>query len=186
MRIKNVALNLLVYFLYMFGACILVMLVESLLISIIEKFVALPYPILTIIRIVIYSAGVTALMAVLGYFEGYRETECPVGETLVSGFLASLLHLIFAMLFKFQAFVSGAVRFTAGLIYNGWDITYDSLINETPYAMFLLVFVAYGLLYTAVLTVSKYLGAQKRIMDRAELRMGEDEVVTETPDGESV
>jgi hypothetical protein len=89
------------------------------------------------------------------------------------------------MLFKFQAFVSGAVRFTAGLIYNGWDVTYDSLINETPYHMFLLVFAGYGLLYTAVLTVSKYLGAQKRVMDRAELRIGEDEAVTETPNGEN-
>lgn len=173
MRIKNVALNLLVYFLYMFGACILVMLVESLLISIIEKFVALPYPILTIIRIVIYSAGVTALMAVLGYFEGYRETECPVGETLVSGFLASLLHLIFAMLFKFHGFVSGAVRFTAGLLHNGWDITYDSLINKTPYGLFLLVFVAYALIYVGALTVAKYFGTQKRIIDRADLRKDE-------------
>jgi len=50
--------------------------------------------------------------------------------------------------------------------------------------MFLLVFAVYGLLYTAALTVAKYLGAQKRILDRAELRMGED-AVTESPDGAS-
>ncbi len=173
MKIKNVALNLLVYFLYAFGSCIMVMLVESLLVSVIEKFVALPYPVLTVIRIVIYTLGVTAMMAVLGYFEGYRESECPVGETVVSGILASVLHLIFAMLFKFQGFVSGSVRFTAGLLHNGWDITYDSLINETPYELFLLVFAAYGLLYIGTLTIAKYLGAQKRIIDRADLRKGE-------------
>jgi hypothetical protein len=51
--------------------------------------------------------------------------------------------------------------------------------------MFLLVFAVYGLLYTAVLTVAKYLGAQKRVMDRAELRMGED-TGTEGSDGASV
>ena len=174
MKIKNIALNLLIYFLYLFGSCIMVMLVEALLVSVIEKFVALPYPVLTVIRIVIYTAGVTTLLEVLGYFEGYREGGCPVGETLAGGLSASVLHLIFAMLFKFQGFVSGAVRFTAGLLHNGWDITYDSLINETPYSLFLLTFLVYSLIYVGVLTVAKYFGAQKRVIDRADLRKNED------------
>lgn len=174
MRIKNAALNLPIYFLYMFGSCVLVMLAEALLISVIEKFVGFPYPVLTIIRIVIYTAGVTAVIAVLGYYEGYREGVCAVAETIVGGVLATILHLLFAMLFKFQGFVSGGVRFTAGLIHNGMDITYDSLINKTPYGMFLLVFVAYAAVYLTALTVAKYFGAQKRVIDRADLRKDED------------
>ena len=181
---KNIGINTLFYFLYVFASCVIVMLIEALFTNVVEKFVALPYPVLTVIRIVIYTAGIPAILAVVGRSEGYREGACSVGATLTSGLLAILPHLLFAMLFKFQAFVSGAVRFTAGLIHNGWDVTYDSLINETPYHMFLLVFAAYGLLYTVVLTVFKYLGAQKRIMDRAELRMSED-TVTENSDGVS-
>ena len=173
MRIKNIGLNLLVYFFYIFGSCILVMLGEALLITVLEKFVVLSYPVLTVIRIAVYTPGVIAILAVLGHAEGYREAECPIGETIVSGLLAIVLHLIFAMLFKFQAFVSGAVRFTAGLIHNGFDVTYDSLINETPYGLFLLVFLGYGLVYVGVITVSKYFGAQKRIIDRADLRRDE-------------
>jgi hypothetical protein len=96
-----------------------------------------------------------------------------VGATLLSGILALVPHLLFSMLFHFQGFVSGGVRFAAGLLYNGWDVTYDSLVNETPYLLFLAAFGIYGALYVAALTVSKFLGAQKRIMDRAELRMGE-------------
>ena len=182
---KNIGINILFYFLYAFASCFIVMLIEALFTNVAEKFVALPYPVLTVIRIVIYTAAIPVILAVAGRSEGYREGYCSVGATVVSGLLAMIPHLLFAMLFKFQAFVSGAVRFTAGLIYNGWDVTYDSLINETPYHMFLLVFAGYGLLYTAVLTVSKYLGAQKRVMDRAELRIGEDEAVTETPNGEN-
>ena len=174
MKIKNIALDLLIYFLYFLGSCILVMLAEALLVSIIEKFVAIPYPVLTVIRIVIYTAGVPALLGCLGYFEGYREAACSVPETVISGLLASVLHLIFAMLFQFQAFVSGSVRFTAGLLHNGWKITYDSLINATPYSLFLLTFAVYSLLYICVLTIAKYLGTQKRVIDRAELRRGED------------
>ena len=170
MKLKNVALNLPVYFLYVFGSCILVMLTEALLIAVIDKFVVLPYSVLTIVRIVIYTAGVTAILAVLGYYEGYREGVCPVGETVVSSVLASVLHLLFAMLFKFQGFVSGSVRFTAGLLHNGMNITYDSLINETPYGLFLLVFVAYEVIYFTAFTISKYFGAQKRVIDRADLR----------------
>ena len=173
MKIRNLALNFLIYFLYFFGSCILVMLGEALFVSVLEKFVAIPYPVLTIIRIVIYTAGIPALLGFLGYSEGYREAECPVAETIVSGVLASVLHLIFAMLFKFQAFVSGAVRFTAGLLHNGMTISYDALINKTPYGMFLLVFAVYSLLYIVTLTVCKYFGAQKRVIDRGELRKNE-------------
>ena len=173
MKLKNAALNLLVYFLYFFGSCVLVMLAEALLISVLEKFVVIPYPALTVIRIVVYTAGVPAILGVLGYFEGYREAACPMGDTVAGGVMAAILHLIFAMLFKFEGFVSGAVRFTAGLLYNGSAITYDSLINKTPYALFLLVFAVYSLLYIGILTVAKYFGAQKRIIDRAELRKNE-------------
>ena len=173
MKIRNMILNLPIYFLYMFGSCVIVMLAEALLVSILEKIVALPYPVLTVIRILIYSVGVTALLAVLGYFEGYRESVCSVWDTVCSGVLAMVPHLIFAMLFKFHGFVSGAVRFTAGILHNGWDITYDSLINETPYATFLLTFVLYGAIYVTAITVAKYFGAQKRIIDRSDLRKGE-------------
>jgi hypothetical protein len=173
MKIKNLALNLPIYFLYIFGSCILVMLAEALLVSVIEKFVVLPYSVLTIIRIVIYTPGVTAILAVLGYYEGYREGVCPLGETIGGGVLATVLHLLFAMLFKFQGFVSGGVRFTAGLLHNGMDITYESLINKTPYGLFLLVFVGYAAVYLVALTVAKYFGAQKRVMDRADLRKSE-------------
>lgn len=172
--LKKIGLNPLFYFLYMFGSCFIVMLGEALFVSVVEKFVALPYAVLTVIRIVIYTAAIPAIMAVLGRSEGYRESTCSVGSTVISGLLAMLLHLLFAMLFHFHAFVSGGVRFAAGLIYNGWEITYDSLVNETPYYMFLLTFTVYGLIYVAALTVAKYLGAQKRVADRGELRRSED------------
>lgn len=179
MKKTNLALNALLYFFYFVGSCITVMLAEALLIYIVEKFVALPYPVLTVIRIAVYTAGVTSLLAFLGHAEGYREAACPVGETVASGVLASMAHLIFAMLFKFQGFISGGVRFLAGILHNGWSVTYDSLINETPYLLFVAVCVAYSVLYVAVLTVSKRFGAAKRIMDRAELRMNEE------PDGDA-
>ncbi len=173
MKLRNIALNTLFYFLYAFGACVIVMLAEALALFILQKFVVIPYPVLTVLRIVIYTLGVTALLAVIGYYEGYREGTCSVSETFVGGLAAMVPHILFAMLFNFQGFVSGAVRFVAGLLHNGWAITYESLLEKTPYGLFLLVFVVYGLLYTAALTVAKMYGAQKRALARSELRRSE-------------
>lgn len=170
MKIRHAALNALIDFLYMLGSCFAVMLVEALLVFIINKFVFIPYPVLTVMRIIIYSVGVTAIMGLLGYSEGYREGHCSIGESVLGGTLALIPHVILAMLFKFQAFVSGAVRFTAGLIHNGRSITYEKLINETPYSLFLLVFFVYGAVYITSLTVMRYLGAQNRVIDLAEMR----------------
>ena len=178
---KNIGINGFFYFLYVFGSCFLVMIIESFLVKVVDKFVLLPYPVLTIIRIVVYTMGVTAILAVAGRKEGYREGNCRVGGTLVSGAIASGIHLLFSMLFHFHGFVSGGVRFTAGLIFNGWGVTEETLVNDTPYRVFLAVFAAYAVLHVATLTLSKYLGAQHRIIDRAELRKGEDARAEGTP-----
>lgn len=151
----------------------LTMLVEAMFIFLLDHIVLIPYPALTIIRIVIYSLGVPALLGFLGYYEGYREVDFSLSETIIAFVPAVIPHLLLAMLFKFQGFISGAVRFTAGYIHNGQAITQVTLVEKTPYSLFLLVFLAYAVLYGIVLTLCKYFGAKKRVIDRAELRKNE-------------
>lgn len=179
-KLRNLLVTSGLYFLYLFASCVLTMLVEALLVFFLDKFIIIPYFPLTIIRIVIYSIGVVAILCVLGYAEGYREGKCFIGETILAYIPAMILHLLFAMLFKFQGFVSGSVRFTAGLIANGQSITYDSLINVTPYTMFLAMFFAYAALYLLAFLLAKYFGAQKRIIVRGELRKGEGQTPIDT------
>lgn len=173
MKIQNTAINSLLYLLYMFGGCIAVMVVESLLVYIVSRFVIIPYPALTILRLVIYTLGVPAVLAGIGYIEGYREGVPATKETVVGGILAMVLHVLFALLFSFQAFVTGGVRFAAGLLRHGMDLTDELLNTETPTGLFLLMFALYGAIYVTALCVSRYLGAQNRIISRAELRRGE-------------
>ena len=173
MKIQNTAINSLLYLLYMFGGCIAVMVVESLLVYIVSRFVIVPYPALTILRLIIYTLGVPAVLAGIGYVEGYREGVPATKETVVGGVLAMVLHVLFALLFSFQAFVSGGVRFAAGLLRHGMDLTDELLNTETPTGLFLLMFALYGAIYVTALCVSRYLGAQNRIISRAELRRGE-------------
>ena len=175
MKLRNIGLNTLIYTCYFFGSCVTVMLAESLLLFLLDKFVAMPYFVITLLRVVIYSVGVSALVGFLGYREGYREAVCSVGETVSAGILATLIpHLLFSMLFHFQSFVSGSVRHTVGLIRGGLDVTAEDVLpTRDAYLLFVLVFLAYGLIYTGVLTVCKYLGAGRRVVDRADLRKNE-------------
>ncbi len=173
MKIKNVAINSILYFLYMFGACIATMVVEALLVFILSRFAVIPYPVLTVIRLVIYTLGVLALLSAIGYYEGYRDASCSVGETIAGGILALVAHFVFALLFRFQAFVAGGVRFAAGLLAHGTSITADRLAQETSYGLYIAMFILYGLLYVAALTISCYLGANRRVVNRAEMRRQE-------------
>lgn len=145
------------------------MLAEALLLKIIDNFILLDYSIQTIIRIVIYTLAVPSLISLLGYFEGYRDAESRAVETVIACAMAMVVHVLFAMLFKFEAFISGAVRFAAGFIANGMDVTYESLLADTPYGLFLLIFLAYGILYTALLCIFKHVGTKNRVRDRYEL-----------------
>ena len=185
-KFLHILLNALIYAVYFIGSCVVVMLAESMVMFLVDKFVVLPYSVLTVIRIVIYSLGVPALVGFLGYREGYREASAAPLSTILSAVLATLIpHLLFAMLFHYQGFVSGAVRFTAGLLHNGMSITYDSLINETPYILFVLVFLGYGLVYSGVLTVCRYLGAGKRRIDRLGMGIADTDAADETKPGDS-
>ena len=179
-KLKNIGLNALIYFCYFFGSCVLVMLVEAMVLSFLDKLMVLSYFVQCVIRIVIYSLGIPAVIGVLGYFEGYREASCTWDEVILGGLLASAIpHFLLAALFHFQPFASGAVRFVAGLMVAGSDIVLADL-QRTTSEQLILVFAMYAVIYIATLTVCKYLGAKKRIMNRAELRRNEVPGASET------
>ena len=170
-RVRRVLLNAAIYFVYFFLSCVLVMLIEALFLKLLDRFVLLSYLAQTVIRLVIYSLGVPALVGLAAYAEGYR-------ETVVSGLLAVLIpHLLLALLFHFRQFCAGAVPFLAGLLRDGADVTADSIVfNDIgTVGLFLAVFLGYGLLNTGVLTLLRQCGVSRRHAERAGMGF--------TPDG---
>ena len=172
-RVRRVLLNAAIYFAYFFLSCVLVMLIEALFLKLLDRFVLLSYLAQTVIRLVIYSLGVPALVGFAAYAEGYREADAHPGETVVSGLLAVLIpHL-----FHFRQFCAGAVPFLAGLLRDGADVTADSIVfNDIgTVGLFLAVFLGYGLLNTGVLTLLRQCGVSRRHAERAGMGF--------TPDG---
>ncbi len=175
MRIKHAAVSGLVIFCYIMASIILCMITEALLLYIIDRIILVPYPVQTIIRIVIYTVGGIALIGFLGYHEGYREATCSLSETFIGTFLSAVVHLILSLLFHFQGFISGGVRFVASLIYHGWDITHE-LTAQTPTWFFIVCFGFYMILYATTLALCKQAGSTKRLADRDELLRQKNEV----------
>ena len=107
-RVRRVLLNAAIYFAYFFLSCVLVMLIEALFLKLLDRFVLLSYLAQTVIRLVIYSLGVPALVGFAAYAEGYREADAHPGETVVSGLLAVLIpHLLLALSVSFQTVLRG-------------------------------------------------------------------------------
>lgn len=160
------------YAIYFSVSCALVMLVESMLVFFLDKLIEIPYFALTWLRLLLYTAGVSALVGYLGYKEGYRKPEDDsIVETVLSGLLATLIpHLIFAVLFRYQSFIAGGVRYAVGLILHGKEVTAENMsLSWESFLMFLFVFLAYGLIYVGILTICKHMGAKRRLMDRQDL-----------------
>lgn len=177
-QFRRSLLDAVVYLVYIFLSCLVVLLVEALLLYVLDKFVLLSYLTQTVIRLVIYSLGVTAMIGVAGYLEGYREAESHPGWTAFSCGLAVLVpQLLLALLFHFRQFCAGAVPFAAGLLRDGKAVTADSILFTEigQLGLFLGVYVGYGVLYTATLMVCREIGVHRRLRQRREMGL--------TPDG---
>ena len=75
-RVRRVLLNAAIYFVYFFLSCVLVMLIEALFLRLLDRFVLLSYLAQTVIRLVIYSLGVPALVGLAAYAEGRSFPAC--------------------------------------------------------------------------------------------------------------
>ena len=173
-KLKNLMAGAGIYLLYLIGASFVTMLCESLICFIVDKFIMLSnYFALSLIRLTIYTIGMTAIIGFLGYYEGYRTASCPKREIIGSYAVALVPYTLLSALFNFHYFIAGGVRSTTGIIFHGTGVTLDKLTLETPDWLYLLVFLGYCLLYGLALVIFMYFGAQKRICDRAELRKNE-------------
>lgn len=159
-------------FIYIFASCLLALLVESMLLKFLDRFVLLSYLVQTVIRLVVYSVSVTALVGVAGYLEGYREAVShPLTTSLSCGLAVILPQLLLSLLFHFRQFCAGAVPFAVGLLRDGANVTSNSILFTSPeqLPLFLGVFLGYGLLYAGVLTLGREIGVRRRLRQRREM-----------------
>jgi hypothetical protein len=165
----EILLNSVVYALYMLFTCLCIMVVEMLVVDlaigkILSTFITFTSTSIYVIRAVIYTVGVNAVLAILLFREGYKSAEYSVVSTVISGIAASLMHFLLCLLFGFQAFCAGGVRSVTALVLSNEGNSPD--INRLDCIPFFFLTAA---LYIAIMAVFQMLGAKKRISDRADL-----------------
>lgn len=168
-KIFDVAVDSLIYAISMLAACLVCMCAEILLVKIIDVCVAIDYFELCIIRTVIYTLGVNAVLSAIAYRDGYKTARCSVIGTFISCALASVIHFLFSLLFGFEAFCAGGVRFITGLVKFGASLSASSMIAELHLADFVAVFFINSLVYCIMMTIFKKIGESRRMIDREQL-----------------
>ena len=169
MKKIDILVSSLVYAVYMLISCVIVMCAEILAVKIVNLFVVTEYFSLTVIRALLYTVGVNALLAVISYREGYKTAYFSIPETLISGAIATLLHLVFALLFNFEAFSAGGVRSITALIRFGSDLNSNALTSSLTRLDFIPFFLLNSLVYIGTIIGFGKLGQYKRLADREEL-----------------
>ena len=169
MKKIDVLVNSLIYAAAMLISCIIVMLAESLLTRILGSMFVLSPLALCIIRAAVYTPGVAALLGVLAFREGYHAAQFPIVGTAISVAIASVAHLLFSLLFSFEAFAAGGVKFVAALVKFGGRLNIKSFTGELTLIDSIPFFFLFALLYLAVMIICGKLGAMARIKSRKDL-----------------
>ncbi len=170
MKKTDIAIGGLLYALYMFVSCLVSMLAEMFIVRVITLFVYVDPFALCIIRAVIYTLFVNAILGLAAFYEGYKNASWRPVETGISGFIALLAHFLVSMLFSFEAFCSGGVKFYSALFkFGSYLSSGESFKGVLTREDCIGVFFINGIIYLAVMITAQYFGAKKRLKDRKEL-----------------
>ena len=172
MRKTEIFLNSIIYTVYFLAACFCGVGVDFLVIKVLDSIVVLSAFAVCVIRTLIYFIVPMAVIFVCSYKEGYKEAGFYFGETLLSSVIATVVHFLFAMLFSFNQFFAGGVKYVSAIFVYGTDIRKLSQISEIRYRVFMPVFLAFSIMYCINILLAKRFGCDARLRDRKQLFAG--------------
>ena len=172
----DVLINAPLYALYMFLACFVVMFAEILVVKLANWFIVTDYYSTSLIRAVIYTLGVNAILGAIAFREGFKNAKATPVATAISGVLATVLYFIFCLLFSFEAFCAGGAKSIAVIIKFGKSINSEMFIGKLGRFDIIPFFLVNCAIYIAVMVIFNVIGAYKRRLDRIEMNVNPDNV----------
>ncbi len=157
------------YALYMLFSCLVSMLAEMFIVRVITLFVGMDYFTLCLLRALIYTVLVNGILAIAAYRDGYKTTLWRPVHTGISGAVALVLHFVFCLLFSFEAFCAGSVKFITALVKFGPALSLESFQGSLDRFDCIGIFFLNGLVYIAVIILAKRLGISRRLADREDM-----------------
>ena len=169
MRKSEIFLSSIVYAVYFLAACLCGVGVDFLTLKVIGSIIVVTPFLACVLKAIIYFVVTTAVVFVLAYKEGYREANFIFGETSVSLIFAVVIQFLFALLFLFNQFFAGGVKFFSALLVYGDKIQDMAQISEIRYRVFMPVFFVLAVFMCVTVVLGKKLGCDSRLLSRKEL-----------------
>ena len=172
MKNKDIPILAFLNFLYLLVACVAAQLFAKLIIRFAVLFVELDFAAASVVRLIVLLAVSLGLFAFLGYKDGYRAAGFQKEEAIPAVGLAALAHLLLCAVFRFSPWLAGPTRHMAGFLSLGAAYNATERIEEIPFGALLLVALLMAAIWSGAFLLASYLGARKRLADRAELTGG--------------
>lgn len=176
----DVLINSLLYSLYMFLSCLVVMFAEILAVKVVNLFVVTDLYSLCILRAVVYTVGVNGILGIISFREGFKNAKATPVATAISGVIATIFYGVFCLLFSFEAFCAGGARSIAILAKFGESINSPVFKGTLDRFDIIPYFFMNAAIYIAVMIVLNVVGAHKRKLDRIEMNVVTSEDQTQT------
>ena len=169
MKKADIFLNSIVYAAYFLAACLCGVGVDFLALKVLDSLIVVTPFLACLLKAIIYFVVTSAVVFILAYKEGYREAGFVFGETCVSLVFAVIIQFLFALLFVFNQFFAGGVKFFSALLVYGSGIEAMTQISEIRYRVFMPVFLVLAIFLCVILLLAKKLGCDSRLESRKEL-----------------
>ncbi|MBQ2735196.1 MAG: hypothetical protein IJF33_05125 [Clostridia bacterium] len=169
MKKTEYLLDALFLLIYQLLSCMVIYFAAWMLVKIVDRFVYLPMFALYVVYATVLLVGVGVLMALYAYHGAYRAAAFDALGAVISGALATVVHLLIAAVFGYLPLLSGAPLYLSSLLVNGTGLTSAEQLANVPGYLPPVLFLLIMVLYHSIMLMLRRLAVNKRLIDRYEL-----------------
>lgn len=160
---------ILLWLLFFWVSALCALLIDLLVTRIVTSIVVIAFDVEAIVHVVTYLIGTAIPIAAISYLISYHLADFSPLDSTAEGLGALVLHLLVGLLLGFPTWVTGGVRWLAGLLEYGGRLYGVDQLGDVALTWYLVAFVLFAVLLMVVKTVSGIVGKNLRIRSRIAL-----------------
>lgn len=160
---------MLLWLFFIWVSCLCSLLIDFTVTKIITGIVVLSFDAEAVLHVIAMAIGAAIPLGAISYMILYHLGEFSGVDSSLEGVSALLLQAVVALFLGFPTWVSGGVRWLAGLMEYGIRLYHIDQLDDLLLQNYLIAFLIFGAFYMAVKTCFGILGKKIRIRNRIEL-----------------
>ena len=159
----------LVWLFFLWVSCLCGLLIDLLAITVIKSIVVISFELEAILHVIVYLLGTAVPFAAISYLISYHLADFSPLYSTLEGIGACILQAMAGLLLGFPVWITGGVKWLAGLFEYGKRLYNADLLADIKLTNFLLSFLIFSVFHLTVKTVSGIVGKNLRIRNRIAL-----------------